>query len=108
MSTEKKYDLIGFGEAMIRFTAPDHARLEQCTHLHIAIAAAELNVAVNSSRLGHKSAWVSKLVDIWSGQYIINKAREHGVDMSGVILLPFDGKGTVRNGLCYLEVGIGP
>jgi len=108
MSTEKEYDLIGFGEAMIRFTAPDHARLEQCTHLNIAIAAAELNVTVNASRLGHKTAWVSKLVDIWSGQYIINKAREHGVDMSGVILLPFDGKGTVRNGLCYLEVGIGP
>jgi 2-dehydro-3-deoxygluconokinase len=108
MSTDKKYDLIGFGEAMIRFTAPDHARLEQSSHLLIAIAAAELNVSVNTSRLGHKSAWVSKLVDIWSGQYIINKGREHGVDMSGVILLPFDGKGTVRNGLCYLEVGIGP
>jgi 2-dehydro-3-deoxygluconokinase len=108
MSTEKKYDLIGFGEAMIRFTAPDHARLEQSSHLHIAIAAAELNVSVDASRLGHKTAWVSKLVDIWSGQYIINKGREHGVDMSGVILLPFDGKGTVRNGLCYLEVGIGP
>ena len=69
------------------------ARLEQSSHLLIAIAAAELNVAVNSSRLGHKTAWVSKLVDIWSGQYIINKGREHGVDMSGVILLPFDGKG---------------
>lgn len=54
MSTEKKYDLIGFGEAMIRFTAPDHARLEQCSHLHIAIAAAELNVSVDASRLGHK------------------------------------------------------
>jgi hypothetical protein len=27
MSTEKKYDIIGFGEAMIRFTAPDHAGL---------------------------------------------------------------------------------
>ena len=108
MSTEKKYDLIGFGEAMIRFTAPDHGRLEQSSHLLIAIAAAELNVSVNVSRLGHKTAWVSKLVDIWSGQYIINKGREHGVDMDGVILLPFDGKGTVRNGLCYLEVGIGP
>jgi 2-dehydro-3-deoxygluconokinase len=108
MSTEKKYDLIGFGEAMIRFTAPDHGRLEQSSHLLIAIAAAELNVSVNTSRLGHKTAWLSKLVDIWSGQYIINKGREHGVDMSGVILLPFDGKGTVRNGLCYLEVGIGP
>jgi len=108
MSNEKKYDLIGFGEAMIRFTAPDHARLEQSSYLLIAIAAAELNVSVNTSRLGHKTAWVSKLVDIWSGQYIINKGREHGVDMSGVILVPFDGKGTVRNGLCYLEVGIGP
>jgi 2-dehydro-3-deoxygluconokinase len=108
MSTEKKYDMIGFGEAMVRFTAPDHARLEQSSHLLIAIAAAELNCTVNVSKLGHKTAWVSKLVDIWSGQYIINKGREHGVDMSGVVLLPFDGKGTVRNGLCYLEVGIGP
>ena len=108
MANEKKYDLIGFGEAMVRMTAPDHARLEQCNHLHLAIAAAELNVAVNSSRLGFRTAWLSKLVDIWSGQYIINKGREHGVDMSGVQLLPFDGKGTVRNGLCYLEVGIGP
>jgi 2-dehydro-3-deoxygluconokinase len=108
MSTEKKFDLIGFGEAMIRFTAPDHGRLEQSSHLLVAIAAAELNVSVNVSKLGHKTAWISKLVDIWSGQYIINKGREHGVDMSGVILLPFDGKGTVRNGLCYLEVGIGP
>ncbi len=108
MSKDKKYDLLGFGEAMVRLTAPDHARLEQSSHLHIAIAAAELNVSVNVSRLGLKTAWVSKLVDIWSGQYIINKGREHGVDMSEVILLPFDGKGTVRNGLCYLEVGIGP
>ena len=108
MSAEKKFDLIGFGEAMIRFTAPDHGRLEQSSHLLIAIAAAELNVSVNVSRLGHKSAWVSKLVNIWSGQYIVNKGREHGVNMDGVILLPFDGKGTVRNGLCYLEVGIGP
>jgi 2-dehydro-3-deoxygluconokinase len=108
MSTDKKFDLLGFGEAMVRLTAPDHQRLEQSSHLHIAIAAAELNCSVNVSRLGLKTAWVSKLVDIWSGQYIINKGREHGVDMSGVKLLPFDGKGTVRNGLCYLEVGIGP
>ena len=108
MANEKKYDIIGFGEAMVRLTAPDHARLEQASHLHIAIAAAELNVTVNASKLGFKTAWVSKLVDIWSGQYIINKGREHGVDMSGVKLLPFDGMGKVRNGLCYLEVGIGP
>ena len=105
---KKKYDLIGFGEAMVRFTPLNHARLEQSSSLHLSISAAELNVAVNTSRLGLKTAWVSKLVDTWSGQYIINKGREHGVDMSGVKLIPFDGRGNVRNGLCFVEVGIGP
>ena len=105
---EKKYDLIGFGEAMVRFNAPNHSRLEHSSSLQMAVAAAELNVAVNTSKLGLKTAWVSKLVDTWSGHYIINKGREHGVDMSKVILTPFDGKGMVRNGLCFLEIGIGP
>jgi 2-dehydro-3-deoxygluconokinase len=105
---EKKYDLIGFGEAMIRFSPLDHTRLEQASSMSLAIAAAELNVAVNVSRLGLKTAWISKLVDTWSGHYIINKAREHGVDMSGVKLIPFDGRGNIRNGLCFVEIGIGP
>jgi 2-dehydro-3-deoxygluconokinase len=105
---KKKYDLISFGEAMVRFTPLNHARLEQSGSLHLSISAAELNVAVNTSQLGLKTAWVSKLVDTWSGQYIINKGREHGVDMSGVKLIPFDGRGNIRNGLCFVEVGVGP
>ena len=105
---EKTYDLIGFGEAMVRFSPLHNARLEQASDLHLAIAAAELNVAVNTSRLGMKTAWVSKLVDTWSGHYIINKGREQGVDMSMVKLVPFDGVGRVRNGLCFVEIGIGP
>jgi hypothetical protein len=44
---KKKYDLIGFGEAMVRFTPLNHARLEQSSSLHLSISAAELNVAVN-------------------------------------------------------------
>jgi len=104
----KRFDLIGFGEAMVRFNAPDHKRLEQSAYLEMAIAAAELNVAVDVSRLGLKTQWVSKLVDTWSGRYIINKAREQNVYMDNVILEKFDGCGKVRNGLCFLEVGIGP
>jgi len=104
---KKKYDLIGFGEAMVRFTPLNHARLEQSSSLHLSISAAELNVAFNTSRLGLKTAWVSKLVDTWSGHYIINKGREHGVDMSGVKLIPFDGRGNIRNGLSFVEIGIG-
>ncbi len=105
---DKQYDVLSFGEAMIRFTAPDHARLEQTNTLQLAVSAAELSVAVNTSRLGLKTAWVSKLVDTWSGRYIIGKAREQGVDMSNVVLVPYDGVGRTRNGFAFIEVGIGP
>jgi len=104
----KKYDVMGFGEAMVRFTAPEHFRLEQSSYLQLAISAAELNCCVNISRLGLKTAYVTKLVDTWSGKYVVNHGREHGVDMSAVKLVPFDGCGRTRNGLCFLEVGIGP
>jgi len=104
----KKYDMMGFGEAMVRFSAPGHQRLEQSSELKLAIAAAELNCCVNISRLGLKTAYVTKLVDTWSGKYVVNHGREHGVDMSNVKMVPFDGSGKTRNGFCFIEVGIGP
>ena len=104
----KQFDVIGFGEAMVRFSPLNNARLEQSSALTLAIAAAELNVAVNTSKLGLKTAWVSKMVDTWSGHYVINKGREHGVDMSMVKMAKYDGVGRERNGLCFVEVGIGP
>jgi len=104
----KKFDMMGFGEAMIRFNAPEHKRLEQSGFLELGIAAAELNCCVNISRLGLKTGYITKLVDTWSGKYIINHGREHGVDMSNIVTVPFDGSGKTRNGLCFIEVGIGP
>jgi len=105
----KKFDLVGFGEAMVRFNSPEHVRLEQAQFLNLAIAAAELNVCVNTSTLGLKTKWVSKMVDTWSGKYVVNKGREHNVNMDDVVIEPYDGAGRVaRNGLCFIEVGIGP
>ena len=103
----KKYDLVSFGDAMVSMIAPDHGRLEQADRFELYMAGAELNVASNVSALGLKSAWVSKLVDVWSGQYIKFKATGRGVDFSNVKFVPFDGMGKVRNSLCYIEVGIG-
>jgi 2-dehydro-3-deoxygluconokinase len=105
---DKKYDVMGFGEAMVRMSSPEHLRLEQSSHLNLAIAAAELNCCVNIARLGLKTAYVTKLADTWSGKYIVNHGRAHGVDMSNVLLEPYDGCGKTRNGLCFIEVGIGP
>ena len=97
------YDLVTFGEAMIRMSPPDFKRLEQTTTLDLNIGGAELNVAVGVSRLGLKSAWVSRLPDNPLGWMIANKAREIGVDVSPVV---WDKGG--RAGLYFLEFGAAP
>jgi 2-dehydro-3-deoxygluconokinase len=97
------YDLVTFGEAMIRLSPPDFMRLEQTTTLDLNIGGAELNVAVGASRLGLKSAWISKLPDNPLGRMIANKARELGVDVSSVV---WEKEG--RAGLYFLEYGAMP
>ena len=102
------YDLVTFGEAMVRLTAPEYMRLEQVSSLDITAGGAEMNVAVNAAQLGLRTAWVSRLVDNWSGRYIRNKGRELGVDMSNIVWVDFDGVGLERNGFYHLELGAGP
>jgi 2-dehydro-3-deoxygluconokinase len=97
------YDLVAFGEAMIRLSPPDFKRLEQTTTLDLNIGGAELNVAVGAARLGLQSAWVSRLPDNPLGRMIANKARELGVDVSPVI---WEKEG--RAGLYFLEFGATP
>jgi len=111
-----KYDFMSFGEAMVRFTPPGHDRLGQAEELQLGIAAAELNCCVNISNLSRKllkpqlkTAFVTKMVDAWDGDYIIKHAQMHGVDMSNVVVMPYDKIGrNGRNGKCFIEVGIGP
>jgi len=55
-----------------------------------------------------KTAYITKLVDNWTGQYIVNRARMYGVDMSNIVVEEFDKIGRTRNGLAFVEVGIGP
>lgn len=111
----KKYDFMSFGEPNIRFTPPDHDRLGQGDTLQLGIAAAELNCCVNISNMSVErliprlhTAYITKLVDNWTGQYIVNRAQMYGVDMSNVVVEPFDNIGRTRNGLAFVEVGIGP
>ena len=97
------FDIVAFGEAMVRMSPPGFKRLEQTTTLDLHIGGAELNVAVGASRLGLKCAWVSKLPDNPLGRMIANKARELGVDISQVI---WQNEG--RAGLYFLEFGASP
>lgn len=102
------YDVVTFGEAMVRLSSPEYRRLENATRLDVEVGGGEYNVAVGCARLGLNVAWVSRLVDNWTGWAIRNRGREHGVDMSHIVWVPFDGVGLERNGFYHLEVGVGP
>jgi 2-dehydro-3-deoxygluconokinase len=97
------YDVITFGEAMIRLNPPGFRRLEQAHTLEVQIGGAELNTAVALSRLGRRAAWVSRLTDNALGRLIANRARAAGVNTEHVVWTPED-----RVGLYFLEFGAAP
>ncbi len=97
------YDVVTFGEAMLRLSPPHFSRLEQTHSLDVEIGGSELNVAVGLSRLGMSAAWISKLPHNALGRMVRNRARELGVDVAHVI---FSDKG--RQGLYFVEYGAAP
>ncbi len=101
----RRYDLLSVGEAMLRFTPPYGLRIEQTLSLDIAVGGAELNVAVAMSRIGGRTAWLSKLPDTALGHIIGNQARVHGVDTSNII---WTDAADSRLGLFFLESGAVP
>jgi 2-dehydro-3-deoxygluconokinase len=96
-------DVVTFGEAMIRLAPPNYQRLEQATTLDVQVGGGELNVAVGVSRLGLKSAWVSRLPKNPLGRLMENRVRQAGVDASHIVWA--DGG---RLGLYFVEFGAAP
>src|SRR5258707_13884040 len=97
------YDVITFGEAMIRLSPPNFQRLETAPSLDVRVGGAELNTAVALSRFGHSTAGVSRLTDNALGRLIANRAREAGGSTEHVVWTGED-----RVGLCFLEFGSVP
>jgi 2-dehydro-3-deoxygluconokinase len=97
------YDVVTFGEAMVRLSPPHFQRLEQTRSLDVHVGGAELNVAVGVTRFGMKSAWVSKLPKNSLGYMIRDRALEFGVDCSHVV---WSDKG--RAGIYFAEFGASP
>jgi len=97
------YDVVTFGEAMIRLSPPFSQRLEQARGFDVHVGGAELNVAVGVTRFGMKSAWVSKLPKNGLGYMIRDRAQEFGVDCSHIV---WSDKG--RAGIYFVEFGASP
>jgi 2-dehydro-3-deoxygluconokinase len=97
------YDVVTFGEAMLRLSPPNFKRLEQAGSLDLNAGGAELNVAVGVTRFGLKSAWVSKLPKNPLGYFIRGRAQAFGVDCSHIV---WSDQG--RAGIYFLEFGASP
>jgi 2-dehydro-3-deoxygluconokinase len=97
------YDVVTFGESMVRLSPPHFQRLEQARSLDTNVGGAELNVAVGVTRFGLKSAWVSKLPKNGLGYLIRDRAMEFGVDCSHIV---WSDKG--RAGIYFVEFGASP
>ena len=98
-----EYDLVGFGEGIIRLMAPFGKRLEQTNVLEAYVGGPELNVCIILSRFGLKTAFISRLVNNPLGRMVANKVREHGVDTSHIV---WTKEGRVA--LHFLELGSKP
>lgn len=99
-STTYRFDVVTFGETMLRFTPPGRKRLEQASELQLHVGGSESNTAVGIARLGLRTAWLSRLPQSALGRIVTGELARYGVDTAHVVWCDDD-----RLGLYFLEEG---
>lgn len=89
----------GFGEMLLRLSAPDHLRLSQAHQLKMHYGGAEANVVVSLAQFGLNTRFMTKLPENDLGQSAVNELRKYGVDTHFIL------RGGERMGLYFLEKG---
>jgi 2-dehydro-3-deoxygluconokinase len=108
MTIKNELDLVSLGECMLRLSPPGHGRIEFSNLMEVWVGGGEYNVAYALARLGLRTGFLSRIVDNPLGQIILNHGRSVGMDMSHVVVAPYDGVGKRdRIGLNFTEVGTG-
>jgi 2-dehydro-3-deoxygluconokinase len=102
---ERTFEVLTFGETMLRLSAPHFGRLEETVSLDVRIGGSESNTAVALARLGVRVAWFSRLPDNPLGRRIENEIRRWGVDTNRMI---WDDTPDARAGLYFLDFGVPP
>jgi 2-dehydro-3-deoxygluconokinase len=72
--------IVGLGEAMLRLSAPAHARLEQAQAFEVDVGGAELNALIAAVAFGARGRWVTRQADNPLGRRVVAHARAHGVE----------------------------
>ena len=97
------FDLVTFGETMIRLSTPLGQRIESAGALDFGIGGAESNVSIALARLGRRVAWSSVLPRNAFGERIAAELRRHRVDDRQIHWVEHG-----RVGVYYLDTGAPP
>lgn len=101
----KSFDLMCFGEIMLRLSPPLNERLVRGELLEKRAGGAELNVASGLSLLGLRTGMLSKLPHNALGTFIKNRIRFLGVSDDYLV---YDDSDEARLGVYYYENGAYP
>ena len=103
--SEKDFDLITFGEIMLRLSPPTNQRIGRCDSFEKHAGGAELNVASGVSLLGLRTGVITQLPNNDIGSFVKNRIRFSGVSDDFII---FDDNPDARMGIYFYENGAYP
>ena len=99
------FDLISFGEVMLRLSPPDKEKISQSEIFEKNCGGSEFNVASGAANLGIRSAIVTKLPKNKMGHFIARRIRYGTVSDDYVV---WDNSDSKRLGIYYYESGVYP
>lgn len=100
-----EFDLISFGEVMLRLSPPDKDKISQSEVFEKNCGGSEFNVASGAANLGIRSAIVTKLPKNKIGHFISRRIRYGTVSDDYVV---WDDSDSKRLGIYYYESGVYP
>ena len=102
---EKSFDLLSFGELLLRLSPPNNERIVNCDVFNNQVGGAELNVVSGVSLLGLRTGIISRLPANDIGKFVKNRIRFSGVSDD---YLTYDSGRDARLGIYYYENGAHP
>lgn len=81
---DSTFDVITLGESMVLFAAEEPGPLAEAERFTRHLAGAETNVAIGLSRLGLRTAWISRLGTDLFGDFVLDRVQREGVNCTRV------------------------
>ncbi|HAN44799.1 MAG TPA: sugar kinase [Ruminococcaceae bacterium] len=104
-SGQKDFDVLSFGEVMLRLSPIGKERISNCEQFEKRAGGSELNVVSGMSLMGLRTGLITKLPDNEIGKFAKNRIRFCNVSDDYIV---YDKSKTARLGVYYYESGAHP